>query len=237
MDKLVEITYLLIITKEVKMVSYIEFQEVSKAFRDEEVLKSVSFSLEKGKIYGFVGRNGSGKTVIFKLLTGLLRPTEGAIYLDGKNITKAKTFPESIGVLIETPGFIPHYSGMKNLKILNGLTKQKASVQEIRESMQLVGLDPDNKKHVKTYSLGMRQKLGIAQAVMNKPKLLILDEPMNGLDEESVKKMRDFFNKLRSEHDVTILLASHNKEDIDALCDGLFYIKNGELTQTKEVSA
>lgn len=219
------------------MVSYIEFNEVSKSFKDEQVLKNINFSLEKGKIYGFVGRNGSGKTVIFKLLTGLLRPTEGAIYLDGKNITKAKTFPESIGVLIETPGFIPHYSGMKNLKILNGLTKKKASLEEVRESMELVGLDPDNKKHVKTYSLGMRQKLGIAQAIMNKPSILILDEPMNGLDEESVKKMREFFNYLRSEHEVTILLASHNKEDIHALCDDLFYIKDGTLTKSQEVGA
>lgn len=217
------------------MSTYIQFKNVGKSFRTEEVLKDVSFTLEKGKIYGFVGRNGSGKTVIFKLLTGLLRPTKGAIFLDGQNITKAKKFPESIGVLIETPGFIPHYSGLKNLKVLNGLTKQKASLEEVKQSMQLVGLDPENRKHVKTYSLGMKQKLGIAQAVMNKPKLLILDEPMNGLDEESVKRMRSFFTNLCKEEGVTILLASHNKEDIHALCDGLFYIKDGHLTPAQGV--
>lgn len=228
--------YILMTHKEESMSKYIQFKNVSKSFKNEEVLKDINFELEKGKIYGFVGRNGSGKTVIFKLLTGLLRPTEGAIYLDGENITKAKKFPESIGVLIETPGFIPHYSGMKNLKILNGLTKQKAPVEELQKSMSLVGLDPLNKKHVKTYSLGMKQKLGIAQAVMHKPQLLILDEPMNGLDEESVKRMRGFFNQLRTEHGVTILLASHNKDDIDALCDGLFYIKDGQLTPGQEVS-
>lgn len=213
------------------MSAYIQFEQVNKSFKNEEVLKEINFELEKGKIYGFVGRNGSGKTVIFRLITGLLQPSSGTIYLDGKNMTKTKSFPDSIGVLIETPGFIPHYSGLKNLKILNGLNKKRASIEEVRESMALVGLDPDNKKHVKTYSLGMRQKLGIAQAIMNKPSLLVLDEPMNGLDEESVKKMRDFFNTLRTDHEVTILLASHNKEDIDALCDGLFYIKDGTLTQ------
>ncbi|MGL4363038.1 MAG: ABC transporter ATP-binding protein [Cellulosilyticaceae bacterium] len=212
------------------MNNYIKFENVCKSFRNEDVLKNINFDLEKGKIYGFVGRNGSGKTVIFKMLTGLLRPTSGSIYLEDKNMTKAKSFPKSIGVLIETPGFIPHYSGMKNLKILNSMTKDKVSIDKVRASMELVGLNPDNKKHVKTYSLGMKQKLGIAQAVMNNPELLILDEPMNGLDEQSVLRMREFFDKLRNDG-VTILLASHNKEDLDVLCDTLFIIKDGELTK------
>lgn len=219
------------------MSKYIEFENVNKSFKNEEILRDVNLKLEQGKIYGFVGRNGSGKTVIFKLLTGLLRPTSGNIYLDGVNMTKAKSFPESIGVLIETPGFIPHYSGLKNLKILNGLTKERTDLETIRQSMALVGLDPDNKKHVRTYSLGMKQKLGIAQAVMNKPKLLILDEPMNGLDEESVMKMREFFHELREKHQVTILLASHNKEDIEILCDGLFAIKDNQVTPVRGVEA
>lgn len=217
------------------MTTFIKFKEVGKAFKNEQVLKDVNFELEKGKIYGFVGRNGSGKTVVFKLMTGLLRPTTGNIYLNGENITQAKKFPESIGVLIETPGFIPHYSGLKNLKILNELTERKVDIETVKQAMTLVGLEPDNKKPVKTYSLGMKQKLGIAQAVMHKPKLLILDEPMNGLDEDSVKRMRDFFNDLRDNHGVTILLASHNKEDIHALCDDLFYIKKGTLTKYEEV--
>ncbi len=218
------------------MSSYIRFENVGKTFKNEQVLKQVDFELERGKIYGFIGRNGSGKTVIFKLLTGLLRPSEGAIYLDGENITKARKFPESIGVLIETPGFIPHYSGIKNLKILNSLTKERVSQDVVEESMRLVGLDPTNKKHVKTYSLGMKQKLGIAQAVMHKPQLLILDEPMNGLDEESVKRMRTFFSTLSREHGVTILLASHNTEDIDVLCDELFYLKDSTLKRGEKVN-
>lgn len=217
------------------MESYIKFENISKSFKQEQVLKDVNFELEKGKIYGFVGRNGSGKTVIFKLLTGLLRPTEGNIYINKMNMTKSKRFPESIGVLIETPGFIPHYSGLKNLKVLNSLSKEKADVQEVKDSMKLVGLDADNNKPVKTYSLGMKQKLGIAQAIMNKPKLLILDEPMNGLDEQSVGRMREFFQNLKQNKEVTILLASHNKEDIQILCDKLFYIDNGVITAVDEV--
>ncbi|MEG0013579.1 MAG: ABC transporter ATP-binding protein [Cellulosilyticaceae bacterium] len=217
------------------MESYIKFENISKRFKQEQVLKDINFELEKGKIYGFVGRNGSGKTVIFKLLTGLLRPTEGNIYINEINMTKSKRFPESIGVLIETPGFIPHYSGLKNLKVLNSLSKEKADVQKVKDSMKLVGLDADNNKPVKTYSLGMKQKLGIAQAIMNKPKLLILDEPMNGLDEQSVGRMREFFQNLKQNKEVTILLASHNKEDIQILCDKLFYIDNGVITAVDEV--
>ena len=212
------------------MSAYIEFKEVSKAFKTERVLDKVSFNLEKGKIYGFVGRNGSGKTVIFKLISGLMRPSGGEIFVQNKNMTHAKEFPKGVGVLIETPGFIPHYSGMKNLKILNALSKKPASIEKLKNSMWLVGLDPNNRKSVRTYSMGMKQKLGIAQAIMNDPELLILDEPMNGLDEESVKKMRAFFTKLKEEEQVTILLASHNKEDIEALCDVLFKVSEGSVT-------
>lgn len=216
---------------------YIKFENVCKSFRHEEVLKHVNFELKKGQIYGFVGRNGSGKTVIFKMITGLMRPSSGQIFLEEVNMTHSKQFPKSIGALIETPGFISHYSGLKNLKILNGLSEKPVSLEELKESMCLVGLDPDNKKPVRTYSLGMKQKLGIAQAVMNKPDLLILDEPMNGLDEESVKRMRHFFKTLKEEHGVTILLASHNKEDIQILCDELFYIADGTLRAQKETQA
>ena len=216
------------------MSHYIKFNQVSKSFKSEQVLNDVSFELEKGKIYGFVGRNGSGKTVIFKLISGLMHPTAGEIFLENQNMTHAKQFPKSIGVLIETPGFIPHYSGMKNLKILNGLSSSPATTETLERSMELVGLDPKNKKPVRTYSLGMRQKLGIAQAIMNSPELLILDEPMNGLDEESVKKMRTFFTNLKEEKNVTILLASHNKEDIQVLCDDLFEISKGTVKRNRQ---
>lgn len=217
------------------MDSYIRFENITKCFGNETVIENVSFSIEKGKIYGFVGRNGSGKTVIFKLLAGLLLPTSGEIYLNDKNITKSKSFIDSMGVLIEAPGFIPHYSGRKNLIILNGLSKNKVKKSEIQKSMELVGLDYYNNKPVKAYSMGMKQKLGIAQAIMNKSQLLILDEPMNGLDENSVQKIRDFLIELRNKYNATILLASHYKEDIEILCDVLYHVESG--TVREEVKA
>lgn len=216
------------------MSSYIKFENVTKCFKQEKVIDNVSFEIEKGKIYGFVGRNGSGKTVIFKLIAGLLLPTEGNIYFEDKSLTKSKSFIDSMGVLIETPGFIPHYSGYKNLSVLNGLSKNRVGKEDIEKSMELVGLNPHNKKPVKTYSLGMRQKLGIAQAIMNKPDLLILDEPMNGLDEGSVKKMREFFTELKNKHNATIILASHNRDDIEILCDKLFYVNSGTVKETED---
>ncbi len=208
----------------------IKFENVSKTFRGESVLNEVSFELYTGKTYGFVGRNGSGKTVIFKLIAGLLLPSSGYIYINDENVTETKKFHSELGILIETPGFIPHYTGVKNLEILNSLSKNKVSVDAIKTSIELVGLDPNSKKTVKTYSLGMKQKLGIAQAVMNQPSLLILDEPMNGLDEISVQKMREFFINLKN-NGVTILLASHNKEDISILCDKIFYINSGKVEE------
>lgn len=217
------------------MSTYIKFENVSKSFRHEEILRSIHLELEKGKIYGFIGRNGSGKTMIFKMLTGLMRPSSGYIFIEQVNMTKTKQFPQSVGALIETPGFMSHYSGLKNLKILNSLSNQRVSVEELKESMRQVGLDPNNKKPVRTYSLGMKQKLGIAQAIMNHPQLLILDEPMNGLDEESVRHMRCFFKKLKEEQGVTILLASHNQEDINVLCDELFYITDRSVQAQKQI--
>ena len=219
------------------MVTYIRFEKVCKSFKKEDVLVDVDLALEKGKIYGFVGRNGSGKTVIFRMLTGLIRPSAGSIFLEGKNISRVNKFPERMGVLIENPGFIPHYSGIKNLKILNSMSKEKVSNGKVRQAMEQVGLDPSSSKSVKNYSLGMRQKLGIAQAIMNEPELLILDEPMNGLDEESIKRMRSFFLKLKEEKQVTILLASHNKEDLEVLCDELFELHDKKVRKRGEVKA
>ncbi len=203
--------------------SYIKFQDVCKSFNDTTVLKNVSFSIEKKEICGFVGRNGSGKTVIFKLMSGLLIPDSGGIYIGGTNFTAKHRFMESLGVMIETPGFIPHYSGMKNLKILNSMSVSPVSEEEITEFMKRLGLEPKSKRSVRNYSLGMRQKLGIIQAVMNKPELLILDEPMNSLDTQSVSEIRKLFTEL-NEGGATIVLASHIAEDIDSLCRKKFLI-------------
>ena len=204
--------------------AYIEFEHISKAFGKETILEDVNFTVEKNEICGFIGRNGSGKTVIFKLLAGLLLPDSGRILYKGENLTKKKGFIESMGTLIESPGFIPHYSGLRNLKILNGLSSNPAPVSEVKRAMGRVGLDWESRKPVKAYSLGMKQKLGIAQAVMNQPELLILDEPMNSLDTESVKEMREYFLALQKEQGLTILIASHIREDIDALCGRIYQV-------------
>ena len=171
----------------------IEVNEVFKKYDDATVLDNVSLEIEKGKIYGLVGRNGSGKTVLMKCICGLIKPTSGEVKVAGKTVGKDVDIPEDIGVIIETPGFIPNYSGFKNLKLLASV-RNKISNEEIRKSMEIVGLDPKSRKHVGKYSLGMRQKLGIAQAIMEKPKILILDEPMNGLDNESVAVVRKILN-------------------------------------------
>ncbi len=204
---------------------YIRFKDVSKSFGEEPVLTSASFKIEQGEICGFVGRNGSGKTVVFKLMTGLLVPDGGEITFRGENLTAKRRFIDSLGVMIETPGFIPHYSGMKNLKILNGMSANPVSASDIAALMERLGLDPKNRRPVRTYSLGMRQKLGIIQAVMNKPELLVLDEPMNSLDAESVAEIRKLFSGL-NKGGTTIVMASHIPEDIDSLCKRKFRIEN-----------
>lgn len=192
-------------------------EHVFKSFGKEKVLKDVSLVIKPGQIYGIVGNNGSGKTVLMKCICGFMRPDKGKIYVDGKRIGKDVDFPESIGVIIETPGFIPHETGFSNLKILAGL-KGLIGRNEIRENIKKVGLDPDMKKPVGKYSLGMRQRLGIAQAIMENPNVLILDEPFNGLDKHGVEEMRQLLKELKAQGKA-ILLASHNARDIEELCD------------------
>lgn len=204
-----------------------EIKNVSKRFGDETVVREVSLSLEPGRIYGIAGRNGSGKTVLFKMLIGFLKPTTGRIFVNGKEIGKDRDFAEDVGIIIETPGFLGGFSGYKNLEYLAGI-KKRIGKEEIRRSMEKVGLDPDSRKKVKKYSLGMRQRLGIAQAIMEEPKLLILDEPMNGLDRQGAEEIRGLFLKLRGEG-VTILLASHHKEDMELLCDKVYEMEDGCL--------
>lgn len=204
-----------------------QIKNVSKKFGDETVVRDVTLSLEPGKIYGIAGRNGSGKTVLFKMIIGFLRPTAGKIFVHGKEVGKDVDFAQDIGVIIETPGFLGGFSGYKNLEYLADIKKQIGK-KEIRESMELVGLDADSRKKVKKYSLGMRQRLGIAQAIMEHPQFLILDEPMNGLDREGAAKIRELFLKLRGQG-ATILLASHHREDIDELCDVVYEMEEGCL--------
>ena len=192
-------------------------EHVYKSFGKEKVLEDVNLMIEKGKIFGVVGNNGSGKTVLMKCICGFLQADSGKITVNGKVIGKDCDFPESLGMIIETPGFLPNISGYKNLKILAGL-KAAIGKKEILDSLERVGLDPYMKKHVAKYSLGMRQRLGIAQAIMEDPDVLILDEPFNGLDKTGVKHMRELLKELKNQGK-SILLASHNAQDIEELCD------------------
>ena len=205
----------------------VEIEGVTKRFGEDLVLKKVDLILERGKVYGIVGNNGSGKTVLMKCICGFLPPTAGTIRVFGKRIGVDRDFPESLGLIIETPGFLPGYSARQNLQFLAGI-RRKIGKKEIDAAIRKVGLDPEAKKHVGKYSLGMRQRLGIAQAIMEEPSLLILDEPMNGLDNQGVQEMRQLFLKLKEEGK-TILLASHNREDIAALCDTTVEIDRGKI--------
>lgn len=192
-------------------------EHVFKSFGKEKVLKDVCLTINRGEIFGVVGNNGSGKTVLMKCICGFMTPDKGKIYVDGRQIGKEADFPESIGVIIETPGFIPHETGFANLKILASL-KGLIGREEIKQTIRKVGLDPNMKKPVSKYSLGMRQRLGIAQAIMENPNILILDEPFNGLDKKGVAEMRLLLKELKSQGKA-ILLASHNAKDIEELCD------------------
>lgn len=175
----------------------IEVKNVYKSFGKEQVLKNISLSIPPGSIYGVVGNNGSGKTVLMKCICGFMKCDRGTIWVNGKQIGKEIDFPDQLGVIIETPGFIPNLSGYKNLKILASL-KGRIGKQEIRETLHKVGLNPDMKKPVTKYSLGMRQRLGIAQAIMENPKVLVLDEPFNGLDRHGVVEMRMLLKELKA---------------------------------------
>ena len=212
----------------------IEIQRISLTIRKTEILKDIDIIFEYGKIHGLIGRNGSGKTMLMKCICGFVRPTSGTVTVAGKQIGKDCDFPESVGIIIETPGFIPYYSGYRNLKLLADLNK-KIGKEEIQKAMKKVGLDPELKRHVRKYSLGMRQRLGLAQAIMENPDLLILDEPMNGLDKDGVSDMRKYLLELK-EQGKTILIASHSAEDIEVLCDTVCEMDKGVLTKLRGFS-
>ena len=210
----------------------IQIEQVSKSFQGREVLKNISCELNWGQVYGIVGNNGSGKTVLMKCICGLLPYDEGSIRVNGKKIGKDVDFPEDMGMIIESPGFLPGMTGIKNLKILAAVN-HRVQESQIRETMRVVGLDPNLKQPVGKYSLGMRQRLGIAQAIMEKPEILILDEPMNGLDKHGVKEIREVLLQMKEENRV-ILLSSHNPKDIDYLCDVVFEMDAGYLQEMND---
>ena len=209
----------------------VEVKNVDLTLQKNEILKKISVHFERGKIHGLIGRNGSGKTMLMKCICGFVKPSAGEIIVDGKRIGRDRDFPENVGIIIETPGFIPYYSGLKNLKLLADL-RGKISKDTVRKTMEQVGLDPNLKRHVRKYSLGMRQRLGLAQAIMEDPELLILDEPMNGLDKDGVKDMRQYLLDLKAKGK-TILIASHSAEDIDILCDTVCEMDKGILSKMR----
>ncbi|MDY4670998.1 MAG: ATP-binding cassette domain-containing protein [Oliverpabstia sp.] len=212
---------------------YIRLCKVRKSFGEEEVLRELSWEMERGKVYGIVGNNGSGKTVFMKCICGFLPVSGGTVQVRGKYVGTEVDFPESLGVIIETPGFLTNFSGRKNLEILAQL-RGKITGSDITRVLRQVGLDPELKKPVSKYSLGMRQRLGIAQAIMEDPELLILDEPFNGLDRHGVEEIRKILLEQKKQGK-TILLASHNQEDIRILCDRVFEMDGGVMREVQKI--
>ncbi|HGK0818167.1 TPA: ABC transporter ATP-binding protein [Streptococcus pneumoniae] len=193
------------------------------------VFQNLNFSCKQGEIIGITGANGSGKSVLFKLIAGLYSPSYGEVLINGENIVPERKIPANLGALIEEPGFINYYSGFKNLQYLASI-RGVVGNQEINDTLKIVGIYEQKDQKVKTYSLGMRKKLGIAQAIMENPSILLLDEPMNALDKSSVENMRTLFRKLSSEKGTTILIASHSEEDIRILCDKVYAIEDKVCT-------
>ena len=207
----------------------IEIENISLTMKKQIILSDINLTFEKGKIHGLIGRNGSGKTMLMKCILGFIRPSQGTIWVDHKRIGKEVDFPPHTGVIIETPGFIPHYSGYKNLKVLAELNG-KIDRGQILHTMELVGLNPNLRRSVKKYSLGMRQRLGIAQAIMEEPDVLLLDEPTNGLDDSGVDEIRKLISA-QAKRGAIVCVASHNKEDIALLSDKIFRVDNGAVRE------
>ena len=208
----------------------IEVSHVNKNFRDNKVLKDVSLRCESGKIYGLVGHNGSGKTVLFKIICGFLSCDEGTVSVDGKIMGKDKDMLIEAGIIIEDPGFLRNWSAYHNLEFLYTIRNKKDKAY-LYSVLKKVGLDPKMKRPVGKFSLGMRQRFAIAQAIMENPGILILDEPMNGLDKNGVEEIRRLLLQMKQENKL-IILASHNREDIDVLCDEVYEMEAGVLQKT-----
>lgn len=207
----------------------IKVEKVSLTIKKQKILENISLEAACGEAVGLIGGNGSGKTMLMKCICGFHTTFMGSITVSGNRICKDVEFAPSTGFILETPGFIPYLSGLENLKILAGINRS-ISTKQVRSFMELVGLEPDNKKSVKKYSLGMRQRLGIAQALMEDPKVLILDEPFNGLDRGMMEKMRDVLCG-EKEKGKTILIASHNERDIEYICDRTYTMDAGRLVR------
>ena len=210
----------------------IDLENVSKTIRNNEVLRNISLHFESGNIYGFVGRNGSGKTMLFRLIAGLIKPTTGTVKYNGKALGSELDIIPRLGLVIENVGLYPEFTGLKNLKMLAKINRLIGE-NEIREAIVRVGLDPDDRRTVRKYSLGMKQRIVLAQAIMEHPDVLILDEPTNALDEDGVEQIRQLIRE-EKERGALVLIASHNKEDIAALCDKIYSMRAGVCKEYTE---
>lgn len=205
----------------------IKIKDLSKKIKGNMILKDINLTFNSGNIYGIVGKNGSGKTMLLRAISGLIVPSNGEVMVDNKKLHKDLSFPPDMGILIEKPEFLSYMTGLENLCILADIKKQ-ITKEQISDLMSWFDLDPKSKKSVRKYSQGMKQKLGIIQAIMEDQKLLILDEAFNALDEQTVQKFRDLLVEYK-EQGRLIIITSHNKEDIEQLCDKVYKIENGSI--------
>ena len=206
---------------------YIKITDVNKTIKKAPILRDINLEFTGGKVYGLRGKNGSGKTMLMRAICGLITPDSGIIDIDGKILGKDISFPESIGVLIENPSFIGNYTGFKNLKVLASI-QNRIGDEQIRKALEDIGLDPDDKRTYRKYSLGMKQKLGIAAAVRKNPDIIILDEPINALDDVSVEKVHDILEE-QKKRGAVIIIACHDKEELDQLSDEIIEISDGRI--------
>ncbi|MDM5287214.1 ABC transporter ATP-binding protein [Peribacillus frigoritolerans] len=205
----------------------IEVHDLSKKLKKNDVLQSITYTFEKGRIYSLVGKNGSGKTMLLRAIAGLIIPTEGSVIIDGKVLHKDISFPPSIGIIIENLELLPQFDAETNLKILAAI-KKTASLEDIQHAIKRLEMDKFGTLKVRKYSLGMKQRLNIAQAIFEKPEIILLDEPTNAIDEKGVERVLDILQEER-ERGATIIIATHNKEDVFPICDEVIEISNGRL--------
>lgn len=210
------------------MGTVVRLEDYCKSFKSAEVLKNINLTLESGKVIGLKGKNGSGKTMLMRAISGLILPTSGKVYINDKELGRHISFPPSIGILIENPSFISNYTGFKNLKILASI-QNRISDDEIRDAIRKVRLDPDDKRTFKKYSLGMKQRLGIAAAIMERPDIVILDEPINALDEAGAGLIKGLLDELKANGSL-IIIACHDTEELNYLSDEIYEIYDGEIT-------
>lgn len=205
----------------------IKLENYSKSFRGDCILNRINYTFTDGKIYGLYGKNGSGKTMLMRAISGLIFPSEGRVFINGEELRKERDFPESLGILLENPHFLPQYTGFQNLKLLASI-RNKISDESINDTLQSVGLDPEDKRRVRKYSLGMKQRLGIAAAVMENPDILLLDEPFNAIDEGGLQLIRDIINAFKKAGKI-VIIACHDMDELDDISDEIIRISCGKI--------